>query len=405
MRHRTRNLVLATAALPLFLGACGSGADDVATQPDTAPPAEQSSPTPRLVLSYDGGVLVLDADSLAPVADLPVDGFIRLNPAGDDRHVFVSEADGFRLLDTGTWSEGHGDHDHYYTADPVLTDRRFGADKPGHVVIYEDRTTLFSDGAGQIDVIPVDQLGDDPVPATSAAEEPHHGVAVARPDGSLVVSIGDEDGRSGLRILDRDRREVARTDDCPGLHGEAAAADGALLFGCQDGVLLVRGDDITKVASPDDYGRIGNHAGTIASPVVLGDYKSDPDADLERPQRFSLINTATGELRLVDLPASYSFRSLARGPEGEAVLLGTDGALHVYDADSGRPINRFDVIEPWREPDEWQTAMPNLHVQQGIAYVSDPAERRVVAVDLTTGDRVAETTLDHQAIELTGVGG
>ena len=69
--------------------------------------------------------------------------------------------------------------------------------------------------------------------------------------------------------------------------------------------------------------------------MLLGDYKTDPDAELERPTRVSLIDTRDASLRLVDLGTSYSFRSLGRGPEGEALVLGTDGALHVLDPESG----------------------------------------------------------------------
>ena len=68
--------------------------------------------------------------------------------------------------------------------------------------------------------------------------------------------------------------------------------------------------------SPDTYGRVGNQAGSASSAVVLGDYKTDPDAEHERPTRVALVDTRTAQLRLVDLPASYSSRSLARGEFG-----------------------------------------------------------------------------------------
>lgn len=41
-------------------------------------------------------------------------------------------------------------------------------------------------------------------------------------------------------------------------------------------MLIYRDGTITKVDSPTDYGRIGNQAGTDASPIVLGDYKQVP---------------------------------------------------------------------------------------------------------------------------------
>ncbi|MGE2731242.1 zinc metallochaperone AztD [Mycolicibacterium vaccae] len=369
-------------------------------------PTEGSSPTPRLALSYDGGILVVDADSLEQVADIPVDGFVRLNPAGNDRHVLVSGSDGFTVLDMGTWTDAHGDHGHHYTADPTLTDLRFGGAEPGHAVVHDEMLTLFSDGIGTVDLVDPDVLLDGKGEArrvTSTA--PHHGVAVVRQDGTLVISIGDDNGRSGVEIRDAADRRVVANEDCPGVHGEAAAHGGVLTFGCEDGALIVRGNEIRKVNSPDAYGRIGNHAGSPHSTIVLGDYKTDPDAEIERPRRFALIDTENATLRVVPIDASYSFRSLDRGPAGEAVILGTDGALHVYDPVTAQGTARIEVIDAWTEPERWQAPMPNLHVQGGTAYVTDPAARRLVAVDMATGTTVAETTLPQPTVELTGVRG
>ncbi len=405
----TTKYVLAALSVSMLAAGCSGGrsadsASSTATTSTTAAPTERASASPRLVLSYDGGVVVLDARSLEEVADIPVDGFVRLNSAENGRHVLVSQSGGFAVLDAGTWTDAHGDHGHYYTAEPRLTDIRFGGAEPGHVVPHDGMLTLFSDGTGAVDVVDPDALLDGDVEVRSATvREPHHGVAVARGDGSVVVSVGDEENRSGIAILDDTGTQIAENDQCPGVHGEAAATDGALTFGCEDGLLIVRGNDIEKVASPDPYGRIGNQSGSNESAVVLGDYKTDPNAEIERPRRFTLTDTATGRITVVPIDASYSFRSLDRGPRGEAVILGTDGALHVFDPVTTQPLARFDAIAPWSEPAEWQSPMPNLHVQEGIAYVSDPVARRLVAVNLADGSTVAHTSLSRPTIELTGV--
>src|SRR5690606_11075046 len=121
-------------------------------------------------------------------------------------------------------------------------------------------------------------------------------------------------------------KEITRNEKCPGVHGEATAAGDTLVVGCEDGVLVYRNGKLTKVDSPDPYGRIGNQAGSEVSPIVLGDYKTDEFAELERPELISLIDTEKGTLRLVDLGTSFTFRSLARGPQGVALVLGTYGA-------------------------------------------------------------------------------
>lgn len=412
---RARDAIPALTLLPvtaLLLAGCGStdqASPETSATAEASEQTEQRGATPRLAATYDGGVLVLDAGTLDVVADLPVEGYNRLAPAGDDRHVAVSTSGGFRLLDTGTWAEPHGDHAHHYTAAPGLTEVRVEATKPGHVVVHDGWTTFFDDGTGEITVIGSVEVADvaaerREVPSADA----HHGVAVVvgdDDDDNVVVStVGDADSRVGLLTRDRSGAEIARTAECPGVHGEAAARD-ALVFGCTDGVVVYSEGRFTKVASPDGYGRIGNQAGSPVSEVVLGDYKVDEDAELERPERISLIDTTTNTLRLVDLPASYSFRSLGRGPAGEALVLGTDGRLHVVDPGSGELVQSIEVVEPWTEPTEWQEPRPTLYVQGGAAYVTEPASGRLVVVDLATGQVRAETTVDRPLDELTGVGG
>ncbi|WOC13832.1 hypothetical protein [Gordonia sp. MP11Mi] len=401
---RLAAFAIAGAAL---LTACSGESDEEAT----SSPSEKSRATPRLVVAYDGGVRVLDGKSLEQVSDVDLDGFLRLNSAGDSRHVVVTTDDGFQVLDTGAWRESHGDHSHYFTASPRMTDIAFEGPKPGHVVVHDDTITLFFDGSGEAKTMPGDALSDgQPETVDYRAPHAHHGVAVKRADGTLVVSRGDEDSRTGVAIIGANGEAIATDDRCPGVHGEAAAADGALAFGCEDGILLVRGGEITKVTAPDKYARIGNQAGDDRSPVILGDYKTIPsdalgDDEIERPRKFSLTDTRTGQLRVVDLPASYSFRSLARGQDGEAVILGTDGALYVFDPATGRQIARHQVIGEWTEPAEWQEPMPLVEVLGGTAYVSDPATDTVIALDVLSGSEVARTSLDVNVTEAAVVTG
>ncbi|MEU6644509.1 zinc metallochaperone AztD [Saccharomonospora sp. NPDC046836] len=382
---------LSTAAAAVFaLGACGSGEQEQAAREGGAEQGQsRATVTEPVVATYDGGIYVLDGSTLDVRADLALDGFNRLNPAGDDRHVLVSTSDGFRVLDaTGA----------------TLTDVEFPGAEPGHVVRHAGRTVLFSDGTGEVLSFDPHQLGaGTPETASYTTSEPHHGVAVELENGELLVTLGNEEERTGIMVLDAGRNEIVRNEQCPGVHGEATARGETVVIGCEDGVLVYRDGVITKIDSPTEYGRIGNQSGTDSSSIVLGDYKQDKDAELERPTQVSLIDTETGALRLVDLGASYTFRSLARGPAGEALVLGTDGAIHVLDPVRGEVVRTIPVIGEWEEPLEWQEPRPALFVRGGTAFVSDPGERRLHSVDLGTGEKTATATLEQVPNEVSGV--
>ena len=135
------------STLALVTAACGgTGGDDDAAAADVG----RQLAGPRLVVTTDEGILVLERESLETVATLPSEGFVRVNPAGDERHAFVSTSEGFQLLDTGVEVEVHGDHSHYAVAgDPALGET-FEAPEPGHVTVHDGRTLLFSDGAGTV---------------------------------------------------------------------------------------------------------------------------------------------------------------------------------------------------------------------------------------------------------------
>lgn len=369
----------------------------------TPPPSPSAAPevtNARLGITYDGGVMIVEESSMKHVADIPAEGFLRLNAAGDQRHLLVSMAEGFELLDTGVEVRGHDDHVHLYGHRPMLTNTTFSAPKPGHAVVHAGRLALFSDEAGTVQVLDPHDVTKGPAAAKVTQLPPHHGVAIPTEGGGMIVSLPD---RTGVNVLDAQGAVAATTTQCPGLHGEAAA-QGAISVGCADGSLVIKGTAITKVAAPDAYGRMGNQVGSPRSDIVLADYKVDKAARLERPTRVALINTTDGTVRLVDLPASYSFRSLGRGPNGEALVLTTDGNLTVIDERAGTIRTAIKVTAPWQESETWQDPRPTLRVVGDIAYVTEPATSALHAVHLPTAKVVDTVTLPHVPNEIQDVG-
>ncbi|MGP3770499.1 zinc metallochaperone AztD [Streptomyces sp. SDT5-1] len=389
-RRRALGGTACALAFATVLTACGNEDDTKKSAAKGARATPAQAVDDPLVAGFDGGLYILDGTTLKLGGTIDLPGFNRLNPAGDKDHVVVSTDSGFRVLDaTGK----------------RLTDITYKGSEPGHVVRHAGKTVLFTDGTGEVNVFdPADLAGGEkPEGRTYTSAKAHHGVAIELKNGQLLSTLGDKEKRTGVLVLDKDNKEIARNEKCPGVHGEAAAQGEAIGIGCEDGILVHKDGEFTKIDAPDDYGRIGNQAGSEKSPVLLGDYKTDAEAELERPTRISLVDTEKKKLRLVDLGTSYSFRSLARGPEGEALVLGTDGKLHVIDPDTGKVEKRIDAVGEWREPLDWQQPRPTLFVRDHTAYVSEPGEKALHAIDLDSGKKITSVKLPKGTNELSGV--
>src|SRR5690606_6280281 len=136
-------LALAACSGAAGPGAGGTSDDGGAEAAPASDRTEVGALGPRIVLAHEGGVTTLDSADGATLATTELKGFVRLNPAGDGRHVAVSASDAITMYDTGLLAQGHGDHFHYYVQQPVLTDLSVTAPHPGHVVPHGDRTALF----------------------------------------------------------------------------------------------------------------------------------------------------------------------------------------------------------------------------------------------------------------------
>lgn len=136
---------------------------------------------------------------------------------------------------------------------------------------------------------------------------------------------------------------VTETTDCPGVHGEAAAElraqDDAISLGCENGPVVYRDGAFHKVAVEEDYQRSGNQADFETSPIVLTDYKTDPDAEQECPTRIGLIDTCADTDSTVVSRATAQ-RHLARMAQQYAVVVVT-----LRYGSAGRPEHLYSARE------------------------------------------------------------
>ena len=427
MKKPVLSIIAAVSSTALLITSCSNSEGESASPSESAPASEshehdheheshegmesgegetEVAQLPnRVVLSHEGGLKTYDAKTGEVIEEEDLPGFLRLNNAGDDRHVMVTKGDEFLTYDSGLITKPHGDHNHYYTAAPKLNDATYEAPEAGHVVTHDGFTALFSDGDGTAQVIPDDQLVDPNDVKTFESGAAHHGVAVPLEDGSIVMTKGTEEERDTIQHKDKDGNVLAETNECPGVHGEAAAGNGKLFFGCEDGPVVFDGSDFQKVdvsayAGAEGYQRSGNSVGSEESDVILADNKTEKDAEFERPTSVALVNTEDNSAKEVELDSSYWFRSLARGPLGEAIVLTTDGKLNIIDPDTGEITKKIDAISEWTENEEWQLPGPILKSKDGYAYVTDANKQELVVIDLLKGEEVKRTQLDYEPTEM-----
>ena len=373
---------------------------------DVPPPEsdveEESSWSPRLVVAHDAGLLVLDAVTFDVLADLPLDGVTDVAPAGDGRHVLAGTPDGFRVVDVGTFADAHGDHAHYYTRSPRVTDVVWPAAVAGAATNTADTTVLLDAGTGEAVVLPEPEVALGPDSGYEADHVatggPHPGAVVALDGGGLVATEGTPDGVTGVRLLAADGTEVARTP-CTRDRALVAATAGAVVLACSDGAVVATPDGFREVTG---IGRVAAVAGSPASTTALAVLAP---AAPDEPSALALLDTGTASVRPVALPAVAGPVAVAAGRDGELVALTADGVLHVVDATSGAVTTSVPAVQPWDADSGPEGAVPALTVLYGSAVVTDPTGRRVVAVDLGTGTPWASAELSATPRAVVAVSG
>ncbi|WIM68444.1 hypothetical protein QP027_03340 [Corynebacterium breve] len=410
-KYSQRLIVVPLIAASLALTSCTNGKAPTEAAPESADQhtghnehnkgehREVSELKPRVVFSHDNGLTTIDPETGDIINEVDRPGFLRLSGAGDGRHVMVTEGDKLLVFDSGLIDQPHGEHSHYYEETPRLTDVSYDIEKAGHVVPHDGSTALFSDGTGEVTVVPTDAIADAKASSrTISTGEAHHGVAIPLADDSLIHTVGNEDERFTIRQVDARGETLTETTECPNIHGEAASSEG-FAFGCTDGPVVFRDGEFHKIKS-DGYQRNGNLAGAENSPIVLGDNKLDEDAEQEHPTSIALIDTEKLEVKEVELGSTYWFRSLGRGPGGEGLVLTNDGNLTVIDEETGDITQRIAAIEPWEEKEKWQKPGPILQVAGEYAYITDAENRELIVIDLFDNEIVQRHELDFAPVEM-----
>lgn len=362
-----------SALLLIPVAACGTENIETAVQPTPhgyiAGAEESASAQPRLVLAdrTTGDVRILDLVTEEILPQDAVPGVTRIS--GDGRYAYLAAGTRTTVLDSGSWVVDHGDHVHYYRAEPRRPGTLDGAVRSAHsdtvlaAAVLDDGTTTLADRPA------LDEGAVRPGPAVEGTAFPF--------GGHLLVATPDSDR---IEVRTRDNAPVhTLTPPCPDPGGQAQTRRGAVIS-CADGALLVDEEDDVFTAEKIPY-----PAGTSGSAAEF----------FHRGGSDVLVATRDSRVLVLDL-GERAWRSIRTGPvtaattagAGTAILvLSPDGVLRAYDPVSGAETAHNRVLAQPVDP----AAPPVLQVDTDRAYLNDPAGRQIHEIDYADGLRIARS--------------
>lgn len=401
-RHIT-TLVPTLLLVPATIGLAAT--DAAATSPDDT---EREAPLSRLVAGSgdDAELLLIDLDDAGARHTVQLSA-----PAGhsstitsDGRFVLAGHDDAVSIVDGGAWAVAHGDHSHYYAAEPALLGTVDG-DRPSHLISHDGITALWFDGTGEAVVFEEADFAEGVVEPRDvlATAGPHHGFAVPFADRFVVTAPGEEGDMPDVVTVTAPSGSVLSEHTCTESHGETAWAHGVAVA-CRDGMLLLTESEgawtgelipYPETDDTDPYGYGPARSWVLDAP---GDGET-----IVAPFGTSHVLTVDGhdaEASLVDLGADVAmFGSALHEPSSLLAVLTTDGSVALVDLEAGTVAATTNGVVPGFTEGDPEQPYPWLVIAGDTAFVSDPAGTTVAAVTIET-DGTAPTLTSGESIDV-----
>ncbi|MCS6569296.1 ABC transporter [Curtobacterium flaccumfaciens pv. flaccumfaciens] len=362
--------------LALTVTACSTGTPSADSSTGTARPhgyvagaSESQEPQVRLLAVSASGATALH-DLLTEETTELDDVDAPEHSATDGRFLVTSDADRTTIVDGGSWTVDHGDHTHYYAAEPRVVGTIDGG---GRVAVHssETMTTITWPDRAEAVVLDREALGQGEVDET------------ARIDASVLLPMGEQlvaaDGDT-VRVLDADGEATdaaGAAETCTDPAGGIVTRAGAVV-GCADGAVVVDDSSETSfVDLPDGAERPTAFAARAGRPTVAG---------LAGTTGFWLLDVRQGSWRLV--PTERPLRAAVAVDDEDEHVVGVDesGRVVVVTASTGKVATTKALIDTGADG-----PAPMLQLDAQRAYVADPSDGTVHEIDFADGARVART--------------
>jgi WD40 repeat protein len=351
-------IVLTTA----LINACGGGSSSSDEQ-DHSDTAIDTAGRLAIYNQDDNAVHIWDLDTNTALDSFPlIGGAPLLYSSPDHRYaVVVQRADNqVSFIDSGLYTEDHGDHLHDYAENPRALEFTLEGSRPTHYTHYEHTAVVFFDGEtgvnSSVQIFSDSSIGAGTLVAELVLDNNMHGVAkliddqlfVTYRDASItdttLPSAVERYQLSGSELTLQERYEEA----CPLLHG-SAVTDEFITFGCSDGVLAIdlSADDYVAFKLPNPESLLaGNRIGTLVSHDAV-----DHFVGIAGNQFFVIdANSPLDAYQELTLPEGVSRIAYGFNVDGHIFyILGNDGILYLYEVDADwnalTPVMVTDAVE------------------------------------------------------------
>jgi putative pyrroloquinoline-quinone-binding quinoprotein len=373
----------------MLLALTGCGGHDVAPPP--SPPVDEREMTPagareladpltRLVLVEQGSGVTAVYDVIdeteTPLGEFgPIDAV-----SGDGRFGYLHARDRLTVVDAGAWTVDHGDHKHYYAAEPAVAGT---VDQRVEAITAHRAVAAIRTADGRIDLLDRERLGrrDVGAPDTAGIGE-LTGIAAAAPYGKGLLIV-TESGQ--LQVVDDKGALRPLPAQCPAATG-ATVLRRAVIVGCRDGAVRVGGSDAapaaTRIPLPDNG-------------------PDDAIGPLERRDRDGVLAAIAGDEVWVLDSGQRNWSSMtvpgvvaASTADGLVLVLTRDGVLRAFDTAAGTETASVALLPAGVPADR---PAPVIAVDPERAYVNDAAAQAVYEIDYSSGLRLARTL--HTEVE------
>lgn len=420
--------LLPLAIASAILAGCGDATTNIVEKEPIVIP----DPNPPVAAVSKGRLLVSDKNSaVVSVYDLDRSELIEqfqlihtpdaVYPSPGQRYALVVQRpnDRVQVVDGGQWQEDHGDHLHPYAEKPKLMSFQLNGSRPTHVQSNASTTAVFMDGdaasktPAAVVTLTEANISADKKDLPLLQYDTHmHGAAQPRGD-QLISTIRDAattdtlPDKVGVYSQTAGKFSLSQTftPACPRLHGSAQNKS-YIGFGCTDGVLVITQSGTTytasKIANPADItgtNRVGTVEGHDDAAHFVGFagalvFAVDPKAntmskiDWQAPTGAGIVG--------------YGFTAKAK----HFVLLDNQGYLTVlnYSGSAFTLAGKVQVASGLSAMPSGSSLQLTLAGSEYRAYVSNPVNNSVVAVDLAKLQVTSTLQLNYTPHKLTWLG-